>query len=127
MICQYAEGGMAVISACWTAGPDRWYLVLNGVDGSIRFEESHVQAYDRAGVPSISEQPRVGNLFLPSIEDFLSQLHTNPRKIQGHLRTHLPTIATLEAAYLCARTGEQESPQRILEVHEEPKRSRRQF
>jgi predicted dehydrogenase len=125
VICQYADGGMAVFSACWTAGPDRWYLVLNGIDGSIRFEETRVQAYDRAGVPTIDEQQRSDDPFLPPIEDFLSQLHSNPRKIQGHLRTHLPTVATLEAAYLSARTGEQESPERILEVHEEPKRSRR--
>lgn len=125
MVCQYADGGMAVISACWTAGPDRWYLVLNGIEGSVRFEETRMQAYDRSGEATIEEQQRLGNPFLPPIENFLSQLQSNPRKIQGHLRTHLPTIATIEAAYLSARTGEKESPERILDVHDDPGRSRR--
>ncbi len=125
LICQYGDGGMAVVSTCWTAGPERWYLVFNGTEGSIRFEETRMEAYDRAGEPTLPEQRRADNALMPSIENFLSQLHTNPQKIEGRLQTHLPTVATLEAAYLSAKTGEQESPERILDVHADRKGLRR--
>lgn len=117
LICRFMGGGIATISACWTSGPACWRLALHGTRGSVHIDEQRVTLQDRAGVDQGPPLPRPENPFAAQIDGFLQGLRSNPRLLATGLRSHLPTMATMQAAYLSARTGEAESPGSILRLH----------
>jgi len=117
VVCHFPNGGIGVVSACWSAGPRRAFLHLYGTQQSIQIDESAVVVRDRTGETEISRQSRPANPLLPQVEEFLSSLHVSPRRIQSTLRQHLFTMAVIQAAYLSARTGQPESPATLLDVH----------
>jgi len=117
LVCHFAGGGMAVISACWTTGPPDLSLDLYGTNGSIHIDDQQVRLQDRLGETELCRQQRSGDPLQPQIEGFLSELATSPRRIRSTLRQHLPTLAVIEAAYLSARNGQPESPGTIFEMH----------
>jgi len=118
LVCQFAGGGIAVLSACWTAGPDHKSMSLHGLSGSIHIDDSKVEVRDRTGDIEIHRLPRPTNDIEPQVETFLSELATSPRRLRGILRQHLPTLALIEAAYLSAQTGQPESPSAIFRIHD---------
>jgi len=118
LICHFSGGGIAVISACWTAGPPNISLDLHATNGAIHVDVQQVIVRDRPGETELSRQPRPPNPLQPQIEGFLSELAASPRRIRATLRQHLPTIAVIEAVYLSARNGQPESPGTIFEIHD---------
>ena len=118
VVCQFRGGAMAVISACWTSGPERWELELHGTGGSVHIDRDRVVCRDRPGETPLREQPRSADPFSPLIEDFLSALGSNAANVRPPLREHLPTMAVIQAAYLSARTGQPESPSTIFQMHD---------
>lgn len=118
LVCQFAHGGLAVLSACWTAGPAQESLDLHGADGAVHIDAREVVVGDRTGQTEVSRQSRPENVFRPQIEDFLSELASSPRRMRSTLRQHLPTLALIEAAYLSARTGQPESLATIFDIHD---------
>ncbi len=125
MICQFAGGGIAQVTACWTAGSNEAVLDFYGLKACVHVDERTVRLTDRERGDELHRQDRTANQFAPQIEDFLSNLRTAPGRMQSPLRDHLPTLAVLEAAYLSARTGQPESPGPILEMHERQSRPAR--
>lgn len=125
LVCQYADGGLATVSACWTAGPEAWTLDLHGTRGSVHVDADRVVVLDRTGTRTLVDHERGGNPLLAPIEEFLSSLRVHPGRLVAELATHLPTMAVLHAAYLSARTAERERPAAIFRMHDlDPPRSR---
>ncbi len=118
LVCQFTGGAIAVVSACWTSGPQHWVLEAHGTDGSVRIERGCVVCRDRTGKTQLAAQARAANPFVPLVDDFLSTLRSNAAKGRSPLRQHLPTMAVIQAAYLSARTGQPESPSTIFEMHD---------
>lgn len=117
LVCQYASGAIATISACWTAGPAAWSVELQGTAQSIHIESDHVCVRDRAGTTELARHVRPPNPFSAQVENFLSGLRSHPAHLTSTLRDHLATMAVIQAAYLSARTGQPESPGTIFEMH----------
>jgi len=118
VVCHFPGGGIATIAACWTAGPTQFSLYLQGTQQSIEINDTEIIVRDRAGQTEIARQSRPSNPLLPQVEEFLSALRSNPRRMRGTLRQHLPTIAVIEAAHLSARTGQPENPSALVQVHQ---------
>lgn len=118
VVCQFAGGGLAVLSACWTAGPQRCEIEFLGTEGSIRIDPQRVVCRDRTGERILSETGRAANPLLASIENFLASLRGAPERMRSSVRDHLATMAVIQAAYLSARTGQPESPGKIFEMHD---------
>jgi predicted dehydrogenase len=118
VVCQFAGGGVAILSACWTSGPEHSELECYGTGGSIRIDAQRVLCRDRTGEKTLFDQARAANPLLASIENFLSSLRSNPERIRSTVRDHLATMAVVQAAYLSARTGQPESPSKIFEMHD---------
>jgi predicted dehydrogenase len=118
IICQYPSGGIAEVTACWTAGPSCWEIELFGVEGSLRIDKEQVINRDRAGDQKRINPRRADNIFMSQIEDFFSQLGSGGNKARSNVRQHLPTMAVIDAAYLSARTGQPESPSTIYDMHD---------
>lgn len=123
--CQFADGGIAQVTACWTSGPDDWSLDLHGLKASVHMDERVVTTRDRTGATQLFRQNRPANLLASQIEDFLTTLRTARRRTRATLGEHLGTLAVLEAAYLSARTGQPESPGPILDMHKRQSRPAR--
>lgn len=118
VVCQFSNGSVAEIAACWTSGPREWSLEFHGTGGSLHLDESRAVVRDRPGTAELLEQSRAENGFAPLIEEFLSSLRSNPSRMRSTLRQHLPTMAVIQAAYLSARTGQPESPGTIYHMHD---------
>jgi len=116
--CQFGNGAIAVISACWTTGPQRWELELFGTDGSMCIDPGQVVLRERPSGSQLSCEARVPNRFLPQIDKFFSDLRSNSKLIRSTMRHHLNTMAVIQTAYLSARTDQPESPGTILEMHD---------
>ncbi len=118
LICHFAGGGIAVVSVCWTVGPQHETLDLHGLGGSIHIDSNKVEIRDRTGEIEIHRLLRSENDLQPQIEAFLSELAASSRRFNSTLRHHLPTLALIEAAYLSAQTSQPESPGTILRMHD---------
>lgn len=117
VVCRYAEGGIATLTACRTSGPEQWSLCVRGTGGSLNIEGLDVVVRDRAGQQEILRQKRSANPLIEQVDEFLATLQSNPRKLIRSLREHLPTMAAMQAAYLSARTGHPETPAIISRMH----------
>jgi len=118
LICQFSNGAVAVMSACWTSGPDRCELEFFGIGGTLRVDSGRVVCRDRAGERILADLPRAANPLLASIEDFLSSLKSDSARFRSSIRDHMAAMAVIQAAYLSARTGQPESPSAIFAMHD---------
>lgn len=117
IVCRYTNGALATINASWTTGPAEGSIDLYGTEGSVHITDEYACVRDRAGSHELTRQSRMTNSLSAQVEDFLSTLRSNPRNLRGLLRQHLPVVATIQAAYLSARTGQPESPTTLFEMH----------
>jgi predicted dehydrogenase len=117
VVCRYANGALATISASWTTGPADWSIDLYGTTGSIHIDSGLVCLRDRTGEHELSRHQRASKTLAMQVDEFLGTLRSNPRNLRSTLRQHLPVVATIQAAYLSARTGQPESPGIIFEMH----------
>lgn len=118
VIMQYTHGAMATISACWTAGPVSYQMVLNGLDHTLEMDRQGVKVWDRTGDKLLHETKRSGLLFESAIDQFFHDLASQTRQIKSTLQEHLATLAVIDAAYLSAKTGQPEHPDRIISMHQ---------
>jgi predicted dehydrogenase len=118
LVCHFSGGGIAVLSACWTAGPEHKSLDLHGLNGYLHLDDAKVEVRDRTGEIGIHNLPRSANDLEPQIDAFLSELSASSRRFRSTFRQHLPTLACIEAAYLSAQTGQPESPAAIFRMHD---------
>jgi predicted dehydrogenase len=117
LICRYASGAIATLSACRTAGPDEWSLRVSAVEGCLEIDAANVVVRDRAGVNELYRQPRTIDPIGQQIDEFIEALQTNRQSLTRRLREHSATMAAMQAAYLSARTGHPEAPSAISEMH----------
>lgn len=117
LVCRYTNGALATVNASWTTGPADWSIDIYGTAGSVHVTREWVCTKDRSGENELVRQKRPASSLASQVDDFLSTLRSNPRGLRGTLRQHLPVVATIEAAYLSARTGQPESPSTLFEMH----------
>lgn len=118
VVCQFGQGAVATINACWTAGPTTESIMVHGVGGSLQITAQEVVIRDINGERELHRQSRSPNLLRPQIEDFLSELASSPHRLRSLVRQHLSSMAVMEAAYLSARTGQPESTATVFAIHD---------
>ena len=93
-----------------------WRYRLHGTRGTVLVtpEAMTLQA-DPSDPPSVS-RVRTRNRCSPPVAAFAAALEAGLTKPPSSLEEHLPTMAVIEAAYLSARTGQPESPRRLLHI-----------
>ncbi|HOA72746.1 MAG TPA: Gfo/Idh/MocA family oxidoreductase [Phycisphaerae bacterium] len=125
VVCRYANGALATVNASWTTGPAESSIDLYGTTGSVHVREDCAYLKDRTGERELVRQKRPASTLAAQVEEFLSTLRSNPRQLRGTLRQHLPVVATIQAAYLSARTGQPESPEMLIQMHNVKTKERR--
>lgn len=111
---RYSKEQIACITAVRGAAEPSWQVTLRGTDRTVEVcgERMTVTPYD--GGPS--EQNRVWsrNPVSCAIGAFGESWRSEEKRFASTADKHLATMAVIEAAYLSAKTGEPESPGRLL-------------
>ena len=90
-------------------------ITFSGPESSMTLTPNRLTIVSGDG-SSVQHVPvRSANTVGPAISAFGAAIRAGRRRPASTLAEHLPTLAVIEAAYLSARTGVPESPQRILD------------
>lgn len=116
VVLRYADGAVATLTMCWTAGPPTAQVAIWCAAGSVRIDSSKVAVLNRAGEPACTPFERSPNPYVHPIRAFLDGLTGDRKRMTSLARDHLWTLAVIEAAYLSARTGEAESPTKWFDI-----------
>jgi predicted dehydrogenase len=111
---RFAGERIASIAASRNASEHTWCVTLIGESGSVDLSPDRMVLQPRSAGPreclSVKTRDRVG----PAICAFGAALLAGIRNLPSMAKEHLLTLATIEAAYLSAKTGSPESPDRFL-------------
>lgn len=113
--CLRFANATAVVSARRGAAASAWSLRFVGTDQMVEWTAKRLVVSPAAGGRSRHFRVRSALRYAPFMQALVAYLADEPLRFDSRLTDHLPTIATIEAAYLSARTGEAESPARLLE------------
>jgi predicted dehydrogenase len=111
---RFAGERIASIAASRNASEHTWGVTLIGEGGSVDLSPERMVLQPRAAGPreclSVKTRDRVG----PAISAFGAALLAGIQDLPSMAKEHLVTLATIEAAYLSAKTGTPEAPDRFL-------------
>lgn len=117
VVCQFGNGAIASIDACWTTAKPCCELTLSGEEKTYSFSSDGVTVTDNACQTTAEVVPVLRNVFATEVETFLAAVAGESEHRPAAQRGHLRALAVIEAAYLSVRTGEAESPASLLELH----------
>lgn len=111
---RFGDRQVGCVTAVRGATASPWNVTMTGKEGSVTLSPdallvkrpgSAVQRYDARANGSVA----------PAIAAFGAALLSGVKNIESTADRHLPTIATIEAAYLSAKTGAPEFPARLID------------
>lgn len=109
-------GGAAVVQATWDTVPPERLLGHHGRAISARLTEDEAVLGDGAG-KVFDRRPLPTEYLVAELRQFAEWVRAATHdRATACLKQHLATSALLEAAYLAARTGHPETPQKFYEV-----------
>jgi len=106
---------VSVVTARRGAPVASWSVRLVGERQTAEVTAKGVAISSGGGGKSRRHRIRTALRYGPFMQALASFLADEPVRFDSTLRDHLPTIATIEAAYLSSRTGQPESPARLLD------------
>ncbi len=118
-ILRYGKDSMAVVAASRASGPVSEELSLHGRGGSITasMERCLLRDPDGTSIDQLaegSEKLPPGLVFVRQIESFARAVRDNVAAYECSAHENLLNMAAVEAIYLSDRTGQPESPLRLL-------------
>lgn len=92
-----------------------WTVAFVGARGSVTVSPDAIQVTRSGEVGTAHHEAQTSRSAAPAISAFGASLLSGVQNIDATADRHLPTIATIEAAYLSAKTATPESPARLME------------
>ncbi len=114
VVCRYAEAAAAV-TGCWSASPEGQTMSFHGPGGSLFFDATGVTIRSPQGRKIARRLRKSSNIYSAQIEAFVAGVVAG-EPLSSTAPEHLSAMAVVEAAYLSARTGEPESPDRLFRL-----------
>lgn len=110
-------GGCVATMNCRRMGHDHyWRYRLHGTRGTALVTPEAMSVSATPGDSPSTSRVRTRNRFGPPVAAFAVALEAGLARLPSSVEEHLPTMAVIEAAYLSARTGQPESPRRLLHI-----------
>ncbi len=97
-----------------------WQVSLVATRGTVALSEKGLTLTLREGGANESHPVYTDNPVAAAISAFGASRLSDEEKLTSPAEQHLPTVALIEAAYLSAKTGEAESPARLLDQERLP-------
>ncbi|MCD6304563.1 MAG: Gfo/Idh/MocA family oxidoreductase [Planctomycetes bacterium] len=118
-ILRYQHGCMATVVTTRRSGPVSEGLSLHGPKGSLTADGDSCILRDPDGgiIDEAAERPAEHVPFIRQVEAFASAVLSGAEKYECSAAENLLVQATIEAMYLSGRTGQPESPARLLGTH----------
>ena len=113
---RFGRNQIGSLAVCRGACEDFWSLTMIGAGGFVTLDAERVTLHPRgASEPEVIARPATGLLAadIASFGNALTRGETLDR-LHAAARQHVRTLATIEAAYLSARTGSPEAPTQFL-------------
>jgi predicted dehydrogenase len=107
VLLRFGNGATGRLTASWLAGPARERLAFYGTERSVEIVNGRLRVLDEKGEVAEESRPRaVGQeeLVARQMEHFAASLRDREIRAVSTAREHLVNVATVEAAYLSART-----------------------
>jgi predicted dehydrogenase len=119
-IMRYGKDSMAVVTSTRASGPVSEALNLHGHGGSIRAssEQCLLRDPDGTSVDQLADDSPQVNVFIRQAEAFASAVANNTATYECSAYENLLNMAVVEAIYLSDRTGQPESPLRLLRTQD---------
>ena len=105
---------LAALELCWLTTPSTPSVCFHGHEGSLYVSPTEWRCLDTAGAVRDSGTCEGSDPLEASIGEFLRSVESAERPAPLQPEARLAVLATIDAAYLSARTGEPVSPGRIF-------------
>jgi predicted dehydrogenase len=118
-LMRYAGGCMAGVVTTRRSGPVSEELSLHGLTGSMSVSSDLclLRSPDGAVLDRTPGDARPQDVFVRQAEAFAKAVSAEARTYECSARENLLNLAVIEAVYLSDRTGQPESPLRLLKTH----------
>jgi predicted dehydrogenase len=116
VVCRYADDRNAAIVCRRHGTAETWSMTLHGSRATVVVRPSALTIVDAAGRCVMEDEVETPSRFGPAVRSFVTGLSAGTAPMSSDAREHLPTMATIRAAYLAVKTGQPESPGRLLEL-----------
>lgn len=117
-ILRYEGGGLGIIRAAWDIQPFKQTTLHHSADHSMRLTPEEAAVVD-ASYRRVAQRPLRQDLLLNELAVLAGEIRGERDPFPAQER-HIAVAALLEAAYLSARTGQPESPQKLYDVQKWP-------
>jgi predicted dehydrogenase len=117
VVLRYVSGSMATVVTTRASGPISEEVTLHGRKGSLRATSENCTVRDADGnvIDHLAGEPAPREAFARQARAFVEAVRTGAEFYEASARENLLNLATIEAVYLSARTGEPERPLKMLE------------
>lgn len=118
-IFRYGKQCLATFTASRSTGPAREGLAIHGQLGSLTADAEHCTLRDADGnvLEQISDEPSPQAVHRRQAQAFAKAVLAKAKSYECCARANLLTLAVIDALYLSDRTGQPESPSRLLKTH----------
>ncbi len=113
---RFAPATLGSIELCWISPDSPPVVHFHGFDGSLRVTASEWRLLDAGGELLQQRACAPLNPTTLSIDAFLHDVRLETPLPEHSANFHLAALATIDAAYLAARTGERVAPARLFEL-----------
>ncbi|MCP4250129.1 MAG: Gfo/Idh/MocA family oxidoreductase [bacterium] len=116
VVLRYPDERTAAVSCRRATNGGDWSLTLCGTKATVVVSPDGMTVTDTEGQPLTRTNVRTSNPLAPAVNVFVAALAAGVKTVPSQVAEHYPTAATIRSAYLSAKTGQPESPGRILEL-----------
>ena len=114
MSLSFSKERIACVTAMRNAAESAWHVTLLGATQTLELAGDHLTVTDREGGLTERHTVWTKHQAVHALRAFAEAGADNDPVASSRAEEHLPTMAVIEAAYLSAKTGERESPGRLL-------------
>lgn len=116
VVCRYGGDRNASLTCRRAGSAASWRLTLYGSTATVEATPQGLTLTDIAGRKVLETPEAAPNRLAATVSAVATGLATGVQQIPCGAGDHLGTMATIEAAYLSVKTGQVESPRRLLEL-----------
>lgn len=114
---RFGRDRIGTLTAIRGTHQDSWRVSFHGAGGTVDVSNEGWTLTPLGDDPVRRRPIEVHDYIAATVRAFGAARRGEARKLPTQARDHIPTLATIDAAYLSMRTGAPESPQQFLERH----------
>lgn len=111
---RFRGGQIGSVTAVRGAAEASWHIILTGADRTVELRPDRIMVSPHRGGIAECHTVQTGIRVAPAVSAFGAARLCGAAMSASAARQHLPTMALIEAAYLSAKTGAPESPERFI-------------